>query len=170
MPTARRVTSTRKASSTSTREPFPPKAIVKFNGNEIEIDQSNEACLPQGPPFFKWAIEHLVPPDMIETIRSDAPLEAPKLKTLVRGIRPRVGAKANPREGEPTDYMLVLHDIVHANEPEKRKDNLQRDVRTKYDKGKYANYNSACLCDVENEHSGQVSLYQYLYFESQYKN
>ena len=151
-------------------EPFPLKAHVKFNGIEIEIDQSNEACLPQGPPFFKWAIENLLPADMIKSIHDDAPLEAPKLKTLVRGIRPRVDAKANPREGEPTDYVLMLHDIVHANEPGKRKDNLQRDVRTKYDKGKYANYKSACLCDVENENSGQVSLYQYLYFELQYKN
>ena len=149
-------------------EPFPLKAVVKFNGSEIEIDQSiqalSPACLPQGPPFFKWAIENLVPPDMIKSIYDEAPLEAPKLKTLVRGIRPRVDAKANPREGEPTDYVLVLHDIVHANEPGKRKDNLQRDVRTKYDKGKYANYKSACLCDVENEHSGQVSLYESLYF------
>ena len=59
-------------------EPFPLKAHVKFNGIEIEIDQSNEACLPQGPPFFKWAIENLLSPDMIETIRSDAPLEAQK--------------------------------------------------------------------------------------------
>ena len=136
---------------------LPLKALVKFDGKEIEIDQSNEACLPQGPPFFKWAIENLLPADMIETIRSEAPLEAQKLKTLVRGIRPRVDAKANPREGEPTDYVLVLHDIVHANEPGKRKDHVQRDVRTKYDKGKYADYKSTCLCDVENEHSGQVS-------------
>ena len=27
-------------------EPFPLKAHVKFNGKEIEIDQSNQACLP----------------------------------------------------------------------------------------------------------------------------
>ena len=65
---------------------LPLKALVKFNGNEIEIDQSNRACLPQGPPFFKWAIENLIPEDMIETIRSEAPLDAPKLKALVRGI------------------------------------------------------------------------------------
>ena len=37
---------------------LPLKALVKFNGNEIEIFQGNEACLPQGPPFFKWAIEN----------------------------------------------------------------------------------------------------------------
>ena len=102
-------------------DPFPLKAFVKFNGNEIEIDQSNEGCFPQGPPFFKWAIENLLPADMIKSIHDEAPLEAAKLKTLVRGIRPRMDAKANPREGEPTDYVLVLHDIVHANEPGKQK-------------------------------------------------
>ena len=139
-------------------EPFPLKAHVKFNGIEIEIDQSNEGCLPQGPPFFKWAIENLVPPDMIETIRSDAPLEAPKLKTLVRGIRPRVDAKANPREGEPTDYVLVLGDIIHANEPGKRKNNVMAEVRTKYDNGKYDNYKSACLCNIVHDGNGSVSL------------
>ena len=75
-----------------------------------------------------------------------------------------------PREGEPTDYMLVLGDIIHANEPGKQKGHVQRDVRQKYEKGKYADYKSACLCDVENECNGQVSLHQYLYFKLQYKN
>ena len=56
---------------------LPLKALVKFDGKEIEIDQSNEACLPQGPPFFKWAIENLLPADMIKSIHDDAPLEAP---------------------------------------------------------------------------------------------
>ena len=143
-------------------EPFPLKAVVKFNGSEIEIDQSIQALspayLPQGPPFFKWAIENLVPPDMIKSIHDEAPLEAPKLKALVRGIRPRVDAKANPREGEPTDYVLVLGDIIHTNEPGKRKNNVMAEVRSKYDKGKYANYKSACLCDIENETNGTVSL------------
>ena len=138
---------------------LPLKAFVKFNGKEIEIDQSNRACLPQGPPFFKWAIENLLPADMIKSIHDDAPPEAAKLKTLVRGIRPRVDAMANPRKGEPTDYMLVLGDIIHANEPEKRKNNVMAEVRSKYDKGKYANYKSACLCDIENETNGTVSLH-----------
>ena len=138
---------------------LPLKALVKFNDNEIEIDQSNEACLPQGPPFYKWAIENLFAEDMIETIRSEAPLEAQKLKTLVRGIRPRVDAKANPREGEPTDFVLVLHDIVHANEPGKREDNVIASVRSKFQKGMYANYKSACLCDIENHTTGSVSLF-----------
>ena len=74
---------------------LPLKALVKFNGNEIEIVQGNEACLPQGPPFFKWAIENLIPEDMIETIRSEAPLDAPKLKALVRGILRRTNLVAN---------------------------------------------------------------------------
>ena len=138
---------------------LPLKAFVKFNGKEIEIDQSNEACLPQGPPFFKWAIENLLPADMIKSIHDEAPLEAPKLKTLVRGIRPRVDAKANPRKGEPTDYMLVLHDIVQANEPGKREDNVIASVRSKFQKGMYANYKSACLCDIENHTTGSVSLF-----------
>ena len=138
---------------------LPLQALVKFNGNEIEIVQGNKACLPQGPPFYKWAIEHLVPADMIETIRSEAPLEAQKLKTLVRGIRPRVDVKANPREGEPTDYVLVLGDIIHANEPGKQKNHVQIAVRQKYDKGKYANYKSACLCNVVHDGNGSVSLH-----------
>ena len=60
-------------------EPFPLKAHVKFNGNEIQIDQGNKACLPQGPPFFKWAIENLIP----------------ELKALVRGILRRTNLVAN---------------------------------------------------------------------------
>ena len=127
---------------------LPVKALVKFNDNEIEIDQSNEACLPQGPPFFKWAIANLLPADMIKSIHDDAPLEAPKLKTLVRGIRPRVDAKANPREGEPPDYMLVLGDIIHANEHGKNSWDVLKSVRQKYEKGKLADYKSACLCNI----------------------
>ena len=140
-------------------EPFPLKAHVKFNGIEIEIDQSNEGCLPQGPPFFKWAIENLLPADMIKSIHDEAPLEAPKLKTLVRGIRPRMDAKANPRAGEPTDYVLVLHDIVHANEPTKQRNDVKISVRQKYEKNVYVNYKSACLCDIENETNGTVSMH-----------
>ena len=39
---------------------LPLKALVKFNGNEIEIVQGNQAYLPRGPPFFKWAIENII--------------------------------------------------------------------------------------------------------------
>ena len=111
------------------------------------------------PPFFKWAIENLLPADMIKSIHDEAPLEAAKLKTLVRGIRPRVDAMANPRAGEPTDYVLVLGVIIHANEPEKQKINLMTSVRTKYDKGVYANYKSACLCNIVHDGNGSVSLH-----------
>ena len=132
-------------------EPFPLKAHVKFNGIEIEIDQSNQACLPQGPPFFKWAIENLVPPDMIKSIHDEAPLEAAKLKTLVRGIRPRVDAKANPRAGEPTDYMLVLGDIIQANDPKSKSSDALRVARQMFDKGKLCKYTSACLCNIVHD-------------------
>ena len=63
-----------------------------------------------------------------------------------------------PREGEPTDYMLVLGDIIHANEPGKRKNNVMAEVRTKYDNGKYDNYKSACLCNIVHDGNGSVSL------------
>ena len=140
-------------------EPFPLKAHVKFNGIEIEIDQSNEACLPQGPPFFKWAIENLLPADMIKSIHDDAPLEAAKLKTLVRGIRPRVDAKANPREGEPTDYVLVLGDIIQANDPKSIPKHALRTARQMFDNGKLREYKSACMCNIENPTNGMVSLH-----------
>ena len=55
--------------------------------------------------------------------------------------------------------MLVLHDIIHANEPGKQKVNVQNSVRQKYDKGKLVDYKSACLCDIEHEVNGSVSLY-----------
>ena len=76
-------------------------------------------CHPAVDNFqqVKWAIENLMAEDMIRTIHEEAPLDAPKLKILVRGIRPRVGARANPREGEPMDYVLVLADIIQANDP-----------------------------------------------------
>ena len=138
---------------------LPLKALVKFNGNEIEIDQSNEAYLPQGPPFFKWAIENLLPADMIKSIYDDAPLEAAKLKTLVRGIRPRVDAKAKPRPGEPTDFVLVLGDIIQANDPKSLPKDALRAARQMFDKGKLREYNSACMCNVENPTNGTVSLH-----------
>ena len=137
---------------------LPLKALVKFNGNEIQIDQGNKACLPQGPPFFKWAIENIVPEDVIQTIQSEAPLEAPKLKTLVRGIRPRVDAKANPREGEPTDYVLVLGDIIQANDPDRTGKDAYRSARNKYEKDQLKKYKSACLCNIENPTNNLVSV------------
>ena len=96
---------------------------------------------------------------MIETIRSEAPLEAQKLKTLVRGIRPRVGAKANPREGEPTDFVLVLHDIIQANDPKSKSSDALRTARQMFDKGKLCKYTSACICNIVHDGNGLVSLY-----------
>ena len=143
---------------------LPLKALVKFNGNEIEINQSimgfSPACLPQGPPFYKWAIENLLGKDMIETIRSEAPLEAQKLKTLVRGIRPRMDAKANPRKGEPTDYVLVLGDIIQANDPNSLLKNALRAARQMFDKGKLHEYKSACMCNIVHDVNGSVSLHR----------
>ena len=96
---------------------------------------------------------------MIETIRSEAPLEAQKLKTLVRGIRPRVGAKANPREGEPTDYVLVLGDIIQANDPKSKSSDALRAARQMFDKGKLREYKSACMCNIVHDVNGSVSLH-----------
>lgn len=140
-------------------DPLPLKAFVKFNGNETEIDQSNEGCFPQGPPFFKWAIKNLLPADMIKSIHDEAPFEAAKLKTLVRGIRPRVGAKANPRAGEPTDYVLVLHDIIQANDPKSLSKDALRTARQMFDKGKLREYKSVCMCNIVHDGNGSVSLH-----------
>ena len=138
---------------------LPLKALVKFDGKEIEIDQSNEGCFPQGPPFFKWAIENLLPADMIKSIHDEAPLEAPKLKTLVRGIRPRVDAMANPRKGEPTDYMLVLGDIIQANDPKSKSTSALRTAQQMFDNGRLHKYKSACLCNIVHNGNGSVSLH-----------
>ena len=96
---------------------------------------------------------------MIQTIQSEAPLEAPKLKTLVRGIRPRVDAMANPREGEPTDYMLVLGDIIQANDPKSIPKHALRAARQMFDNGKLREYKSACMCNIVHDGNGSVSLH-----------
>ena len=88
-----------------------------------------------------------------------ASLEAAKLKTLVRGIRPRVGAKANPREGEPTDYVLVLGDIIQANDPKSIPKHALRTARQMFDNGKLREYKSACMCNIVHDANGLVSLY-----------
>ena len=48
-------------------EPFPPDSIVKHDGQEIVIHDGDLKLLPEGPPFFKWAIKNLLGPDMIHT-------------------------------------------------------------------------------------------------------
>ena len=86
---------------------------------------------------------------MIQTIQEQALLCADVLKNTVRGIRPRVGALANPREGEPKEYVLVLADIITANDKNKVLKNAYRLARYKYDTDKLKKYKSACLCNIE---------------------
>ncbi len=93
------------------------------------------------------------------SIHDEAPLEAVKLKTLVRGIRPRVDAKANPREGEPTDFVLLLGDIIQANDPRSQSRGAFRAARQMFDKGKLCDYKSACMCNIVHEGNGSVSLH-----------
>ena len=140
--------------------PFLHDSIVKTSTGDKMLFGSELRDRRIGPAFFKWHLSNLLPEEMIKTIKQKAPLDYTKLKgALVRGIRPRVDAKENPKEGEPTEHVLVLHDIVHANEPGKQKINVQNSVRQKYDKGKLVDYKSACLCDIEHEVNGSVSLY-----------
>ena len=88
---------------------------------------------------------------MIQTIPEQALLCADVLEKTVRGIRPRVGALASPREGEPMEYVLVLADIIKAKDigASKSKD-YYRSARHKYEKGKLDKYKSACLCTIEH--------------------
>ena len=78
-------------------------------------------------------------------------LPAPKISAEhVRGIRPRVGALASPRDGEPKEYVLVLADIIKANDPDRTGKDAYRSARHKYEKGKLDKYKSACLCTIEH--------------------
>ena len=83
-------------------------------------------------------------------------LEAAKLKTLVRGIRPRVDAKASPREGEPTDYVLVLGDIIGVHKSVAKP---LRAAFNMYKNGELSKYKSACMCNIVHDVNGSVSLY-----------
>ena len=114
-------------------------------------------CHPAVDNFqqVKWAIENLMAEDMIRTIHEEAPLDAPKLKILVRGIRPRVGARANPREGEPTDYVLVLGDIIGAHKSVAKP---LRAAFNMYKNGELSQYKSACMCNIVHDANGSVSL------------
>ena len=85
-------------------------------------------------------------------------LEAQVPKNTVRGIRPRVGALASPREGEPMEYVLVLADIIKAIDPEKAGKDANRSARNKYEKGKLDKYKSACLCNIEIPSNEQVRV------------
>ena len=75
--------------------------------------------MARGPAYFKWTVGRLIPTTMVEIIEEIFSDEAAVLKKHVRGIRPRVGASANPRDGEPKEYVLVLADIIKANDPDR---------------------------------------------------
>ena len=95
---------------------------------------------------------------MIQTIQEQALLCADVLEKHVRGIRPRVGALASPREGEPMEYVLVLADIIQANDPDRTGKDAYRSARHKYEKGKLDKYKSACLCNLEHPTNTLVSV------------
>ena len=95
---------------------------------------------------------------MIQTIPEQALLCADVLEKTVRGIRPRVGALANPREGEPKEYVLVLADIITANDKNKVLKNAYRLARYKYDTDKLKKYKSACVCTIQNQTNEQVRV------------
>ena len=62
-------------------------------------------------------------------------------------------------EGEPTEYVLVLADIIKANDPDRTGKDAYCSARHKYEKGKLEKYNkSACLCDLENPTNNLVSV------------
>ena len=56
------------------------------------------------------------------------------------------------------EYMLVLADIIKANDPDRTGKDAYRSARNKYEKGKLVKYKSACLCDLENPTNNLVSV------------
>lgn len=130
-------------------KPLLPDSIIHHYGQDITILPGNEGCMALGPAYFGWTVGRLLPSTTVEFIDNKVPDEACVLQKHVRGIRPRVGALANPREGEPTEYVLVLADIIKAND----KDNVLKDTYRltlhNYEMGKLDKYKSACLCNVE---------------------
>ena len=61
-------------------------------------------------------------------------------------------------EGEPTEYVLVLADIIKAIDPEKAGKDANRSARNKYEKDQLKKYKSACLCNIENPTNNLVSV------------
>ena len=100
-------------------KPLLPDSIIHNHGKDIEILPGNEHVMARGPAYFKWTVGRLLPTTMVEIIKEKFSDEAAVLKKHVRGIRPRVGVLSNPREGEPMEYVLVLADIMKANDPDK---------------------------------------------------
>ena len=61
-------------------------------------------------------------------------------------------------EGEPTEYVLVLADIIKAIDPEKAGKDANRSARNKYEKDQLKKYKSACLCNLEHPTNELVSV------------
>ena len=130
-------------------KPLLPDSMIYNYGQNITILPGNENCMARGPAYFKWTVGRLIPTTMVEIIEEIFSDEAAVLKKHVRGIRPRVGASANPRDGEPKEYVLVLADIITAIETNKVVRDAYGLARYKYDTDKLAKYKSACLCNIE---------------------
>ena len=60
--------------------------------------------------------------------------------------------------GGRADGVLVLADIIKANDPDKAGKDAYRSARHKYEKGKLDKYKSACLCNIENPTNNLVSV------------
>ena len=56
------------------------------------------------------------------------------------------------------EYVLVLADIIKANDADRTGKDAYRSARHKYEKGKLDKYKSACLCDLENPTNTLVSV------------
>ena len=56
------------------------------------------------------------------------------------------------------EYVLVLADIIKANDPDRTGKDAYRSARHKYAKGKLDKYKSVCLCDLENPTNTVVSV------------
>ena len=56
------------------------------------------------------------------------------------------------------EYVLVLADIIKANDPDRTGKDAYRSARNKYEKGKLDKYKSACLCNLEHPTNTLVSV------------
>ena len=57
------------------------------------------------------------------------------------------------------EYVLVLADIIKANDPDRTGKDAYCSARHKYEKGKLEKYNkSACLCNLEHPTNTLVSV------------
>jgi len=139
-------------------KPLLPDSIIHHDGQDITILHGNESCMARGPAYFKLTLGRLLPSTTVDFIENRVLDEAAVLEEHVRGIRPRVGAQANPREGEPTEYVLVLADIIKANDKQNVLTDTNRLARYKYDTGKLKKYQSACVCTVQNQTNEQVRV------------